>query len=164
MDDFKTQSCTSSDLLMFTHMTNRGWIQIAWELNHWGRMEMEPSTGTSMALVCTKRSRSRGTQTRTGKCASLLFCPPYTLAVFVVMWLANAHGVQFQNSAFMFAWALGCNYSWHCQLLVAEGYHLEFSIVLFFQQWSKWINITRQKEKGKTTKEEKTRRPSAEVR
>lgn len=151
-------------LIMFTHMATRDWIQIAWGLNHWGRMEMEPSTGTSMALVCIKRSRSRGTQTRTGKCVSLLCCSPYTLAVFVFTWLANAHCVQLHNSTFMFACALGCNYSWYRQWLFAEGYHFEFSVVSLFRQWSKWVNNTRQKKKGKTTKEEKTRRPSAEVR
>lgn len=45
----------------------RDWIQTASGWNRWGRMEMEPSTGTSMVLVCTKRSRSRGKQRRAGR-------------------------------------------------------------------------------------------------
>lgn len=45
----------------------RDWTQTASGWNRWGRMEMEPSTGTSMVLVCTKRSRSRGKQRRAGR-------------------------------------------------------------------------------------------------
>lgn len=163
MDDFKTQSCTLSDLI-FTH-TTRDWIQTAWELSHWGRMEMEPSTGTSMELVCTKKSLSSGMQRRIGKCFFTLLSTIYSLILFLCGWqMSIVLSCKIVLSCFMFAWALPCNYSWHWQLLFIEGYHLEVSIVLLLQQWTNWINITRPKEKGKTTKEKKTRRPSAEVR
>lgn len=45
----------------------RAWMLIAWGWNLWGKMEMEPSTGTFMALVCTKKSHFREKKLISGK-------------------------------------------------------------------------------------------------
>lgn len=50
---------------------------------------MEPSTGTSMALVCTKKSPSSGMQRRIGKCFFTLLSTIYSLILFLCGWLMS---------------------------------------------------------------------------
>lgn len=59
----RTKSVTPSVVPLAT----RAWIPTASGWNRWGRMETEPSTGTSTVLACTRRSRSGGKQIGAGR-------------------------------------------------------------------------------------------------
>lgn len=86
------------------HCLHRDWTQTAWEWSHWDRMEMEPSTGTSMALVCTKKSQSRGKQRRSGK--QPYFCVEHIVSlVCVVAWC------MCNSSSHLCPGLLRCNYT-----------------------------------------------------
>lgn len=107
-----------------------------------------------------------------------LYCPPrddVMSLIFCFLWLTRACGKFVIAKCViaivlwhLFTGLLRVNYS-GLPLLITLVKRLSFWRVLFywllfFQQWIHWTNITREKEKGKTTKEEKTWRPSAKAR
>lgn len=79
---------------------------------------------------------------------------------FVFMWLANTHGVPFQNSTFMFAWALGCNYSWHCQWLLCWRWSLRIlDRVVFSSSDPSELTLPDRKKRGRPPKKRKHEDP-----
>lgn len=141
-------------------------MQTAWGWNLWGKMEMEPSTGTFMVLVCTKKSHFRERKFSSGENLQ-------HLCVFV------QHNItEYCRGSFFLWFSCGC-----ANCLTGKSLMFIFSLVnesvahycgtadlkvclyslCAFKQWSSWSITAREEEEGKTTKKEKVWRPLSKV-
>lgn len=141
-------------------------MQTAWGWNLWGKMEMEPSTGTFMALGCTKKSLFWERKFSSGE-------NQQHLCIFVQHSITEyCHGTCFlwcscgcascvtgKSLMFIFSFVNESvsHYLWN-------GWFKRFLYSLCaFKQWSNWSIAAREEEKGKATKKEKVWRPLSKV-